>query len=122
MMWALERENLSLVFVNNKGADQPAHPRSLISTFVILLLECIISKLATCKISIFWLVCVAEETGLSLILSETPKTGFCRNLAHILVLVAYVTRKAQTSFYTASLEPSLLTHTKWGYDEGSGQN
>ena len=32
---------------NNKGADQPAHPRSLISAFVIGLLESIISKLAT---------------------------------------------------------------------------
>ena len=38
---------------NNKGADQPAHPRSLISAFVIHLLESIISGLATSKISIF---------------------------------------------------------------------
>ena len=59
-------------FANNKGGDQPARPRSLISTFVIRLLESIISKLATSKISIFWLVCVAEETGLSLAMSETP--------------------------------------------------
>ena len=29
-------------FANNTGADQPAHPRSLISTFVILFLEGII--------------------------------------------------------------------------------
>ena len=33
--WASTQENLSLGFVNNKGADQPAQPRSLISTFVI---------------------------------------------------------------------------------------
>ena len=32
---------------NNKGADQPAHARSLISVFVILLLESIKSRLAT---------------------------------------------------------------------------
>ena len=38
---------------NNKCADQPAHPRSLISAFVIRLLESIISRLATSKISIF---------------------------------------------------------------------
>ena len=37
---------------NNKGADQPAHLRSLISAFVILLLESIISKLATSEIFI----------------------------------------------------------------------
>ena len=70
------RENLSSGFANNKGADQPAHARSLISTFVICLLKSIISRLATGKISIFKLVSVAEETGLSIILSETPKTCF----------------------------------------------
>ena len=26
MIWASARENLSLVFANNKGADQPVHP------------------------------------------------------------------------------------------------
>ena len=49
--WALTRENLSSGFANNKGADQPAHLRSLISAFVIHLLESIISKLVTSKIS-----------------------------------------------------------------------
>ena len=75
-IWALMQENLSLGFANNKGADQPAHLHSLISTFVIRLLESIISKLATSEISLFQLVCVAEETGFSLAFSETPKTGF----------------------------------------------
>ena len=32
---------------NNTGADQPAHPRSLISAFVIRFFESIMSKLAT---------------------------------------------------------------------------
>ena len=63
-------------FANNTGADQPAHPRSLISAFVIRFCESIICKLATCEISIFQLVSVAEETGLKLALSETQKTGF----------------------------------------------
>ena len=63
-------------FANNKGADQPAHPRSLISAFVILLLESTISRLPTSEISNFQLVYIAEETGLSLAFSETPKTGF----------------------------------------------
>ena len=40
-------------FANNKGPDQPAHPRSLISVFVIRFLESIICKLATDEISIF---------------------------------------------------------------------
>ena len=38
----------------------------------------IISKLAIGEISIFLLVSVAEETGLSLALLETLKTGFVR--------------------------------------------
>ena len=42
------REKTCLLwFANNKGADQPAHPRRLISAFVIRVLESIISKLAT---------------------------------------------------------------------------
>ena len=63
-------------FANNTGADQPAHPRSLFSAFVIRFLESTLTKLSTGEISVFKLVSVAEETGLKLTLSETPKTGF----------------------------------------------
>ena len=38
---------------NNTGADQPAHPRSLVSAFVIRVLYSTISMLATSEISIF---------------------------------------------------------------------
>ena len=38
-------------FVNNKGADQPAHPYSLISAFVIHILKSI-SKFITSEISL----------------------------------------------------------------------
>ena len=62
--------------MNNKGTDQSAHARSLISAFVIRFSISIISELATSEISIFYLVPVAEETDLSLALSETRKTGF----------------------------------------------
>ena len=65
-------------FANNTAADQPAHSRSLISAFVICVLERTISKLATSEISIVSLVSVSEETGLSLGLSKTLKTGFVR--------------------------------------------
>ena len=77
LIWASSREKTCLQRVaNNTGADQPAHPHSLISAFVILFVESFICKLATGEISIFWLGSVAEETGLKLALSETPKTGF----------------------------------------------
>ena len=35
--WARSCENVS--YANNKGADQPAHPHSLISTFVVHCLD-----------------------------------------------------------------------------------
>ena len=77
MLFGPRREKTCLRgFANNTGADQPAHPRRLISAYVIPFLKCIISKLASREISIFYLVSVAEETGLNLTLSETPKTGF----------------------------------------------
>ena len=37
-------------FANNTSADQPAHPRSLISAFVVRFLESIIRKLASGEI------------------------------------------------------------------------
>ena len=58
---------LSSGLVNNKGADQPSHSHSLISAFVFRSFESIISRPS-----------VAKETGLSLALSKTKKTGlFC---------------------------------------------
>ena len=68
---------------NNTGADQAAHPRSLISAFVIRFLESTIYKVTTGEISIFQLVYVAEEIGLKLALSETPKTAFLATRASL---------------------------------------
>ena len=65
-------EKLVLMCMNNKGADQPVHPASLISNFVIQFLES--RSLATCKNSIFLLVSVAMQTGLRLTLSQTQKS------------------------------------------------
>ena len=66
----------SVFGVSEQERRRPAYLRSLISAFVICFLERIISKLATCKVLYIWLVSVAEETGLSLSLSETQKTVF----------------------------------------------
>ena len=51
--WPRRKKTCLRRFANNKGADQPARPRSLISDFVFRFLESIISKLATSEISIF---------------------------------------------------------------------
>ena len=69
-------------FANNKGAEQTAHPRSLISAFVINILESIISELATSEIIIFLLVYV--DLGLALL--ETPRTGFVASKPIIIII------------------------------------
>ena len=74
--WAMSLENLFMPYANNKGADQPAHPRSLINVFLVRCLDGIIPLLAIAEISRLELVSAAEQTGLSLIWSQTPKTGF----------------------------------------------
>ena len=58
-------------YVNNKGADQPAHPRSLISTFVFHCLD-IIHLVSSFYIHYFKpLTSVAVQAGLSLPWSQT---------------------------------------------------
>ena len=69
-------------YANNKGADQPARMRSLISAFVVRCLDSIISLLVIVEISGPWLASVAEQACLSLTWSQTPKTGFSRDEAH----------------------------------------
>ena len=44
-IWALLWQNLFMPYANNKGADQPAHPRSLISPFVVRYFDSIIQDL-----------------------------------------------------------------------------
>ena len=52
--YGLRREKTCLRwFANDNGADQPAHPCSLISAFVICLLESVIFKPAIGQISLF---------------------------------------------------------------------
>ena len=54
-------------YANHKGADQPAHPRSLISIFVIRCLDSIMP--------------VAEQTGLSHTWSKISEDTFSRDVA-----------------------------------------
>ena len=53
-MRVLLQENLILMHVNNKSADQAAYVCSLISTFIVHSLESIIAELDTCEISVFY--------------------------------------------------------------------
>ena len=59
--------------MNNKGADQPARLCRLISAFIISFFESCLNLL---QVKFQFSSSVAEETGLSLTLSEALKTGF----------------------------------------------
>ena len=63
-------------YANNKGADQPVHPRSLISTFGVRRLDSIIPLVSIPKILSIFQTSVAVQASLSLTWSQTPKTGF----------------------------------------------
>ena len=69
-------KNLFMLYANNKGADQPAHPRSLISTFVVHCLDSIIPLVSISEILSLCLASVAAEASLCLTWSQTLKTGF----------------------------------------------
>ena len=69
-------------YANNKGADQPAHPRSLVSAFV-RCLDSVMSLVPVTKISSLLLASVAEQASLSLTWSETSEDKFSHDEAHI---------------------------------------
>ena len=72
--WAAPQHiNQSYAYANNKGADQPAHPCSLISTFAVHFLDSLIPILNKFKTP---LASVADQASLSPICSEPPKTDF----------------------------------------------
>ena len=70
-------------YANNKGADQPAHPRSLISFFVVRCLDSVMSVVSVTKISSLMLASVAEQASLSLTWSETPEDTFSHDEAQL---------------------------------------
>ena len=75
-------------YANNKGADQPAHPRSLISAFVVRCLDSIIHLVSISEISSLYLAFVAEQTGLSLTWSKN-EDRFSRNVAQYYISNIY---------------------------------
>ena len=72
-------------YANNKDADQPAYPHSLISTFVVHCLDSITFLLAKSKISRPCLASVAEQAGLSHTWSQSPEDRFSLDETHVFV-------------------------------------
>ena len=71
-------------YANNKDTDKPAHPRSLISPFVVCCLDSIICVLAISKVSRFQLASVAEQAGLNLTWLKIPKDTFSSDVANLI--------------------------------------
>ena len=92
-------------YANNKGTDQPALPRSLISAFVVRCLYSVMSLVSVTKISSLMLASVAEQASLSLIWSETPKDTFFHDAARIyfLFLPVFSARNCQILFFPKEL-------------------
>ena len=70
-------------YANNKGADQPAHPRSLISAYIVHCLDSIISLDSIAEISRLQLASVAAQAGLCLAWWEAPEDTFSHDIAHL---------------------------------------
>ena len=70
-------ETLFMPYANNKGADQPAHPRSLIRAFVVRCLDSIMPLVSISEISSLYLAYNGWAVRfVSIIWSQSPKTGF----------------------------------------------
>ena len=70
-------------YANNKGADQPAHPCNLISTFVVHCLDCIIPLISRSEISSLYLASLAEQSSLSLTWSKNPEDRLSHDEAEL---------------------------------------
>ena len=85
VIWATAWENLFMPYANNKDADQPAHPRSLISYFVVHCLDSI-SLISISEISSLQLVsAVSSPTWL-----QTSEGRFSRDMAHLKVSMVFI--------------------------------
>ena len=74
---------MSNVICEQQRRRSPAHPRSLISAFVVRCLDSVMSLVSVTKISSLMLASVAAQAGLCLAWSETPEHTFSHGEAHI---------------------------------------
>ena len=107
-----EKTCFSQQHANNKSADQPAHPRSLISTFVVCCLDSIIPLVSRSEISSLYIAYV--QAGLSLTWSKTPKTGFL--LTRLIPCLVYRTPYCRIPQSTFSYWRSAHPVDHWGWN------
>ena len=108
--WATSWENLFLQYANNKGADQPAHPCSLISTFVVHCLDSIIPLVSISenfKPSPSFCGCAGR---FECTLVANPEDRFSRDKAH---MRAHRRLRAACRFFRAPAHFSLMKYGLW---------
>ena len=71
-----------MTYVNNKSADQPAHPHNLISTFVVCCLDSVIRLVSISELSSLYLASVAAQAGLCPNVANA-EDRFSRDKAHM---------------------------------------
>ena len=76
-------------YANNKGADQSAHPRSLISAFIVRCLDSIISSFYTQSFKPLASFCDCAGRFVSYMVAN-PEYRFSRDKAHFIILQAYL--------------------------------
>ena len=79
LIWATSWENLFKPYANNKDADQPAHPCSLISTFVV---RCLDSKISLVFMNLASFFSWADHFESYLV--ANPEYRFSRHVAHFI--------------------------------------
>ena len=104
----------------NKGADQPAHLRSLISTFVVRCLNSIMALVSISEISRLYLISVAEQTSLTHTWSKISKDTFSHDVPHITQTALWADSWENLSFEVSAqqrLEPACsVTEASWSWN------
>ena len=99
-------------YANNKGTDQPAHPCSLISAFVVRCLDSIMSLNSIAQISRLLLAFVAAQAGLCLAWSETPVSWLIYNKRKLTNALMHAgPDELQTGFHNVT--ETMCVSTQW---------
>ena len=112
LCWATSWENLFMSYANNKGADQPAHVRSLISAFVVCCLDSIIPLVSISEIFKplgSFCSCAGQFESY---LVENPEDRFSRDEAHIYIACDWTS--ADGSFRVCILDLSFQKQDIFG--------
>ena len=98
-------------YANNKGANQPAHPHSLISTFIVRCLDSIMSLVSISEISSLKLAAVVVQAGFESCQVENPKDMLSRDEAqlHLSLIVHYVIYPKLSTFWVKKCYIWLLS-------------